>query len=642
MLLSVLLLAAFLRLHQLDLIDYRYDEALAPLLALRITQGEWLSIAPFSGSVANHPPVYLYVLAAPYLLTRDLMIVAAYRAMLDVVAIALLWAVCRRHLNLRVALIAALLFAVAPWAIQFARKLWLAPLPLFSVVLMWGLLEVAKRRNPWGWSLIGFGLALCVGSHLAALYLVPVVGLAVLLCFRSMRIKPVLVGMLPLMGLVALYAVHDAPSGFENVKALLSTGGATSVIYLSAFHYALWISGGAHISDLTAQAFPIWQQQVPPLFESIDVLQQVLLMVSVVVLAVVALRALFHRELSKAAVYILILAFWLLPIGLQLSHSRPIQLHYLTPLYPAPFVIGALGVDHILGIHTRWRNFVRGIVLGMLACIVVWQLLTTLRFTDFVSQHDTSSGGYGLPARGALTVKQQVREIVCPDGVCSAEVIVMTPGGDPLVNELATVFATVLADTPHRFADSNAGLVLLNSPTVYIVTPGAESALDELRELAMSPGVSTIAIPVRMGSPLQYQVVSTSALDLIRYRTGVNAAWANGVSLSGYRIDNNGALALSIVLHVDALPPANADYHWYNHLYSGGIKVAQYDGGGIHPSSWRKGDLLLHWFTIDPSEPVVPKDSSIRIGSYLYPSLEVVPVILSDGTTSDGVALPID
>jgi hypothetical protein len=365
-------------------------------------------------------------------------------------------------------------------------------------------------------------------------------------------------------------------------------------------------------------------------------------MVSVVVLAVVALRALFHRELSKAAVYILILAFWLLPIGLQLSHSRPIQLHYLTPLYPASFVIGALGVDHILGIQTRWRDFARGIVLGMLACILVWQILTTLRFTEFVSHHDTSSGGYGLPARGALTVKQQVREIVCPGGVCNSEVIVMTPGGDPLVNELATVLATVLADTPHRFADSNAGLVLQNSPTVYVVTPGAESALDELRELAMSSGVSTIAIPVRMGSPLQYKVVSTSAIDQTSYRTGVNAAWANGVSLSGYRIDNNDAIKLSVLLYVDALPPANADYHWYSHLYSGGIKVAQNDGGGIHPSSWRKGDLLLHWFTIEPPEPVLTQDSSIRIGSYLYPSLDVVPVILADGTTSDGVTIPID
>ena len=37
-LLIITALSAFLRLHRLDLIDIRYDEALAPLQALNITQ----------------------------------------------------------------------------------------------------------------------------------------------------------------------------------------------------------------------------------------------------------------------------------------------------------------------------------------------------------------------------------------------------------------------------------------------------------------------------------------------------------------------------------------------------------------------------------------------------------------------------
>src|SRR5689334_1766498 len=87
-LIVILVLAAGLRLYALDLIDLRYDEASAPQYALSIAQGHWLAVAPFSGSVANHPSVYLYVLALPYLVSRDLMFIAAFRVFLDVLAIA--------------------------------------------------------------------------------------------------------------------------------------------------------------------------------------------------------------------------------------------------------------------------------------------------------------------------------------------------------------------------------------------------------------------------------------------------------------------------------------------------------------------------------------------------------------------------
>jgi hypothetical protein len=131
---SVLILATALRLYRLDLLDLRFDEATALRQAMQIARGEWLPVAPFSGSVANHPPTYLYIMALPYLFTRDFLTVAAYRVLLDVVAIALCWGLCRRFFgsSLGVALIACLLFATAPWAIQFARRTWLAALPLFQ------------------------------------------------------------------------------------------------------------------------------------------------------------------------------------------------------------------------------------------------------------------------------------------------------------------------------------------------------------------------------------------------------------------------------------------------------------------------------------------------------------------------------
>src|SRR5450759_2348858 len=160
-LIAVLILAAVLRLQSLELIDLRYDEASAPQFALGIAQGPLLAVAPFSGSVANHPPVYFYALALPYLFTRNVMVVAVYRAMLDVAAIALLWWLCVRFFNRRVALVSTLLISVAPWAVQYSRKLSMLTLSIFLILLLFGLLEALKRRNAWGWAIAGLGLALC-------------------------------------------------------------------------------------------------------------------------------------------------------------------------------------------------------------------------------------------------------------------------------------------------------------------------------------------------------------------------------------------------------------------------------------------------------------------------------------------------
>ena len=642
-LVCILLLAALLRLYRLDLIDYRYDEAIAPLLAMRIASGDLMSIAPFSGSVANHPPVYLYVLALPYLFTRDLMWITAYRALLDVLAIGLLWWVCSRFFNSRVAGVTSLLFAVAPWAIQFSRKLWLAPLPLFSVLLLWGVLEVIQRRNPKGWIITGVSLALCVGTHLSAIYMVPVVLLTIVLGIHTLRLKPVIIGLIPLIVIATVYVLHDATVGFSNINALLGAGLQTAEADLRSVEYALWSSGGAHISDLTAGAFPIWEAQLPAVFNVIDSLQQIGMIAGLIALIIVAVRGIQRRQWHEASVSLILIAFLCFPVVFQLRHSRPLQIHYLTPIYPAPFLVMGLLVNRILTYRTKWLAVTRGATIAVLAMIVGWHLVTTLRFTDFVARYDTSVGGYGLPVRSALDVAAYVKGLLCGSRRCAdnADVIVVTPGGDPLVDEQATIWHTVLADVPHRFANSNAGIILRPGGAIYIFTPGTDHAMYELKSSTPPSEILYVFRPVRTGSALLYTIVRTNESQNSDFHADIAASWANGVVLAGYQTTQDKSLKLELLMKVIRTPVAGQDYHWFNHVISGTLKIAQADGGGVHPSNWREGDILLHWFDFPLPAPVISSELSIRIGSYQYPSLEGISVTLADGTITDAVSIPV-
>ncbi|MCL5997096.1 MAG: glycosyltransferase family 39 protein [Chloroflexi bacterium] len=649
----IVLLAASLRLYALDLIDVRFDEASAPQFALSIAQGQWLKVAPFSGSVANHPPVYLYTLALPYLFTRDFLAIAVYRSLLDVLAVGLCWVLCERYFNRRVATLAALLFAVAPWAVYFSRNLGIIQPPLFSVILLFGLLEALQRRNPWGWALAGLGLALCAGSHLSALYLVPVTIVAVLLGWRTLRPLPALVGLLPLLLLAFVYLQYDASHDFGNVRALLGTTGGEAVVNLDALRTALWQSGGMHLSDLTDGAYLQWLAQVPQAFDAIDTIQVFALIICIVLLAALCLRGL-RRGNEPWPVYGLLLAWWCIPVLLQLRHSKPIQMHYLLPLYPVPFILMGLGIDRALACAAqrtmaRWtRTAVAVATLTVIAGIVAWQCLTVTRFAGFVERYDTSNGGYGLPVRSALTVAEMAREARCTQAGCAAleDVIAVVPGGDPLVNEQATIMNVVLADMPHRFANSDAGLILRPDAAQYIFAPGTEQAMTTLLRISNRGNVFTQRVPIRVTGGGAYTYVRVAEPFTHDYTAIAAAEWANGVAVLGYRAEHRDHLHLEVLLRVDRVPDAGVDYHWFNHVLVNGQKVAQMDGGGIQPSNWRTGDVLLHWFDIPLPQPVPQPPYRVRIGAYLYPSLQNVPVTVTDAhgdpVIQDGVELTIE
>ena len=98
-------------------------------------------------------------------LSSSPIVATAFIALLNVVAVALCYGLSRKMfapLGERAwlaALIAALLFAVAPWAVIHSRKVWAQDLlPFFVMLYVWfGYRAFVQRK---AWSLIGHGVAL--------------------------------------------------------------------------------------------------------------------------------------------------------------------------------------------------------------------------------------------------------------------------------------------------------------------------------------------------------------------------------------------------------------------------------------------------------------------------------------------------
>ncbi len=627
--LLIVCVASFLRLYRLDLIDLRYDEALAPLQALNITHGEWLLVAPFSGSVINHPPLFLYLLAIPYLFSTNIFVIAAFRVLLDVAAVVLCWQMCQRFFNARVAALASLLFAVAPWAIQSSRRLSIEALAIGSLIMIWGLLRVVRERDSRGWTVAGLGYVLSVGVHLSALPL-GLVMLATALLHRDVfKTKRVLIGLLPLFILSAMYLANEAATGFANVNALLSRSDSPAFFTLDGLQKALWMSGGAHLSDLTGQDFPAWQAQMLDRLAWIDAMQMGLLLLAISAL-LVGLRTTGSR--SPIAV---VLLWWWVPVLAQTRVSQTVQLHYFTTAYPAPFILMALFVDRAWQSSKPWR----WVVSSLLAMIVLWQGATTLRFADFLDHHFTE-GGYGTRLRDIWAARVDATANL-PEG----ESLVAVIKGFPTPwQEQAVVLRVVLAGVPYRFLNSDDdGFTFRSKETHYLYAPNSAANLSKLQNVfADMPDALAINRFATKADGTGYRHVWLhQPLGADGFAHQPNPVWASRVELVQYRVQAQPTSShIGVVLHVLETPKEGVDYHWTFRLFNGQQQIAAKDIAGVHPSSWRADDLV--YLTVDlPTPTDAPKATVLRMGSYTYPEVKSVMVSIPGQPAEESVTLPI-
>lgn len=628
---GVTLLAAFLRLYRLDLVDYRFDQAFPLQYAQDIVNGRWWAAQPH-GSVAAHPAMFLYVLAVGYFFTKNFVAILVYRILLDVLAVPLIWLIGERYFNRRVGFIAALLFAVAPWPIQFARNLGVVVFPLGLTLMLFGALETLVRQNSRGWIWLGWGATLVLGAHFSGLETLPFLLLAMALGRKTFRLRPALAGFLPLLFVAANFVAYDAPLGFQNIRAYLSSGGSGEQIAGAGaitLRMAAMMSGGLNLSDLTGKSFAEWQAQTPPLVPVLDQAQLLWLALAFVFCAFLVVRGLIARKPTALA---LVWVWMALPMALLALSSREPVLHYLLVILPAPFLLMAFAADKIMR-ASRAAGVAMALLVGAVA---INQVNTTLRFANFVDAHDTT-GGLGLPVRGVLSA----RNLIQPN---QGDVIAVIKGFPTPWDENAAMLRGVLGDVPHRFLNSESdGFVMNATQTQFIFAPDSMDMLKDFRRDIVPGYVYTASLSGQAGSASQF-VYAQFAPGIVPayFLFAPKATFANGAQMTNYSARYSTSinkLLLDVIFDVTATPPEGADYHWYAHVFEGDNKVGQADIAGVHPSSWRAGDILVLRFQIDVPPNTTGQPRYVRLGSYTYPDVKPVMVSLPDKAPEGGVNL---
>jgi len=669
--LAILALALFLRMGWPTLAEFKRDEATVARLALGIAyEGDLPAVGVGSSFGTANLPLTLYLTAIPLRLWRDPVAAVLFVGLLNGLAVLACYGLGQAYFGRAVGLVASFLFAVSPWAVMYGRKIWCRTLPLVTLGFVAAVFATFVRRRPW--ALVGafVGLAALVGLQLEGMAFIPLLFVLLLLYRKQVALRPLLVGAFLFVLAISPYVIHDALHSWPNLRGFLHYASGEARLSWAALRYAFLLTGSEGIHGMAGGLYPAYLAGLPNLWW-LNRLMMGLLPLALLYGLIQVVRGPEERRRSFA----LLLLWFAVPVALQSRPTAPVQPHYFVLLYPVQFLLiaamlidGSAELARVLPsrlLIPRLRLVGRLVPVPALLLAVAlllwggWQAAVVGRLFFFMDQHPTT-GGYGIPLKYSRAAAQEARRLAGP-----SEIVVLSMGMDPAVDETPSVFEPLLFGHPHRFADGRWALpVPDSSEAVYLAGPlepppasegtgeGKESPsdlqpiLERLEAMEYVRPGPVIALPDGWYYPLFYRDGPDREdvlAGLARFPEAI--PFANGTAFLGYgmaeTVPAGGMHEVWLAWWVRSLTSPGADYHFFTHLLDAeGELRSQCDGIGFPATSWRVGDLVLSRFLIPIPPDPSPGRYQVWAGLYTYPDVVNVPALdVAGNPAGDRVAL---
>lgn len=610
----ILALAALLRIGWPGLTEFKQDEAQLYGLALDLVELKALPLRGITSSVGlPNAPVSVYLFAIPLVAWKSPLAATIFVGALNTASVGLAYLMARRYWGCPAAVVGALLYAAAPWAVIYSRKIWAQDLlPMFVTGYMFaGLLAFVEGRRRWMLAHLAL-LAIIIEIHFSGLALAPLT-LALSIFYRrrvDWRFVAGGVGLAALTALPVLFYALGRRAEWTIFAGLIAQLLARKAEFSAdSFTLPAMLIQGADVHSLAGpSAYRAFDATVP----DFHWLLLVGLLAALAGLCLVLWRMWVCRAQSRAAEVDagLVMGLWfILPSLFFFWHSTPVFPHYFIILFPAPFLLAGLAAAVLLA---RWRWL--WLAPLALAASQVWIVLALLRFVGA----QATPGGFGTPLGIMLRTAQAALRLGQP------EVLVVADGAQPGVDVAPTVFDVLLRGQPHRFVDGKTAAVFPAGPAAVILWPTDGDYGWPVAALYRTWGGGNWSsiIPLRQGEGAALLVASYGAQPVVPRARPASALLANGAELLG-----SARAAGGWQLWWRAPGPLPGDhYQVFAHLYdAAGQRIAQVDGATYPPETWQAGDLVANRFTLPES------GSLVRAGMYAYPSLEPVAVLDAAG-----------
>ena len=380
---AILLVAAYVRLAHSDLTWFSIDQARDAYVATGIASGRLLPLVGVAveGSLAHTwGPLYFYLLAVPFGLSRDPSIAVTFLSALAVASVFLTYRLGKAFFGTRIGIFAAALFATYPVNVIGARAMSnTVLLPFFAVIFFHALFSLIVNRRSSMIILAMATLAVLVQLHLSTVPLLVVLCVALALFKPRIRATHVLIGFATVLLLLSPYLAAQVVSEFRDLRALFSYG--TGQIRLK------WPWELYPVADLVLFASPrvigalrglepTWGSGLGPFLHWLEAWW--LLLGIAWVCVTVVLNIVRRREPSPLAADILLTLWLIVPFVLLAQKSR-LNYYYFDVAYPAAFLAASILLSTLLdrlahAARPWYRPYVPVAVYTVVGLIVISQV----------------------------------------------------------------------------------------------------------------------------------------------------------------------------------------------------------------------------------------------------------------------------
>lgn len=383
--LLIILSSALFRVTNLDLIEFKADEAINFFLASRPLFGHPF---PPGGTVSSigilNPPLFNYLLFPFVLISTDPRIVSFFIGLINSLAIGLLFLLVKRYYGLSIALITSLLFAFSPWAILFSRKIWAQDIIVpFFILLLIALHKIIIDKKTLYWILYVVSSLFLLQIHQSTIFFLLLLTIFLLLGKPKIQYKFVLIGFV--LGIIPLlpYIVFQLTSGcFDCGQFLTARERLAPQFNYSIFFRPFQIMNQGNFHSILGGDTFTFAQRFPTIY---------------------SFRLLFYGEylLLPIGIFLfwkrfpnlrfLVYSVFLLPLVYFLFRIDP-QMHYFVIITPLLFIFLGTAIWSFMEFKNMLFKFFS---LSIVVALITISLLYNVAFFNILNDLKSLQGDYG-------------------------------------------------------------------------------------------------------------------------------------------------------------------------------------------------------------------------------------------------------
>lgn len=383
--LFIVLCAAFFRITNLDLIEFKADEAINLFLASRPFFGYGFTPGGTASSVGIlNPPLFNYILFPFILISRDPQIISLIIGLINSFAIGLFYLLVKRYYSFLTAFLTSLLFAFSPWAILFSRKIWTQDilLPIF-ILALFSLHKIMFEKKMKYWILCIASSMFLIQLHQSSIFFLFLFALFLFRKKITINIKYIIIGFI--IGFLPMipYFFYQLAAGCPDCRTILGINEQLSTHRsLLLFIRPLQILSQGNFNFILGDDMLIFAKYFPLIHSLRTILYIEYLLIPLSIF-------LFWKKEKK--VRFLIYAALTLPILYFLLRFEPFM-HYFILIIPLLFLfLGFLFATYLQNKNKSVRYFTLSIFLLLLTASISFNYA----FFKTVRAQGTIKGDYG-------------------------------------------------------------------------------------------------------------------------------------------------------------------------------------------------------------------------------------------------------